>query len=147
MKMWGLTLFALLAAACNGSETSGPTRAAAQAAGPAIAPWDAGTCGDDDYQNEKMERHPALVGRTANDLLAAFGKPSTNETFRIGEPAGTFYGPFAKRLSGPPHPDLGDPARVLTWTKNGCNFSVFFVEPDQGGRVVEAFEWAVGADF
>jgi hypothetical protein len=109
-----------------------------------VGPWDASGCGDDQYQNEKLERHPALAGLSPGVLIAAYGKPAATEDFVAGEPSGTFYGAYGKQAVGE---DVGKPVRVLTWTKNGCNFSVFFIKKDDDARAVEAFEWAVGADF
>lgn len=143
---------ALTAASCSAAEQPATANDAALPVTVAqnetvIAPWDASRCGDDDYQNARMERHPALMGVEAGRLEAAYGKPAQREDFRVGEPAGTFYGALGRRVSGAPHPDAGAAARVLTWNKSGCNFSVFFVE--RGGRwnAVNAFEWSPGADF
>lgn len=110
-----------------------------------VARWDASTCGDDAYRNARMDRHPALMGRSPEILAASFGAPSAREDFRVGEPVGTFYGALGRRQ--PPPPNAGAPARQWTWTRNGCNFSVFFLQ--RGGRwsAVDAFEWPVGADF
>jgi hypothetical protein len=113
----------------------------------AIAPWDGSACGDDDYQNEQMQRHPALMGRTADALRNAFGKPTSEERFIVGEPTGVFYGAYGRMPEGRDQKNTGDPMRVLTWTKNGCNFSVFFLETAGRSAAVHAFEWAVGSDF
>lgn len=112
-----------------------------------IAPWDASQCGDDDYQNAQMERHPALMGLSPDMVASAYGQPSTSENFRVGEPVGTFYGAYGKRSGGPKSADEGKPMRVLTWTKKDCNFSIFFLQSGEGMKAVEAYEWAVGADF
>jgi hypothetical protein len=113
----------------------------------AIKPWDATACGDDAYQNEKLQRHPALMGLAPEPLTRAYGAPSAEQNFRVGEPLGTFYGAYGKRRSGPKAANEGAPARVLTWTKSSCNFSVFFLKQGETWQAVEAFEWAVGAEF
>ena len=141
--------FALLATSCGASQAPQPDRAPqpGNVTTPPverIAPWDASGCGDDQYQNEKLERHPALMGLPPSALIAAYGAPSASEDFVAGKPVGTFYGAYGKQASGA---NANRPMRVLTWTKNTCNFSVFFMGQDAKGRVVEAFEWAVGAEF
>lgn len=114
---------------------------------PVIAPWDATRCGDDAYQNARMERHPALMGLSSQALEGAWGAPAQREQFRVGSPVGTFYGALGRRRSGRPHADTNAPAQALTWRRAGCNFSVFFVKRNDAFRAVNAFEWAVGADF
>ncbi|HEU0043387.1 hypothetical protein [Sphingomonas sp.] len=155
----GVAAASLLLASCGGGiapaigNASAESAATARATAPAqvgrsgIERWDATRCGDDDYRNARMERHPALMGRAPEALEAAFGPVGTRESFRVGGPAGTFYGELGRRRSGPPRRHDGARAQVLTWTRQACNFSVFFVEKDGAWRAVNAFEWAVGADF
>ncbi len=112
-----------------------------------IAPWDATACGDDDYKNEQMQRHPELMGLSPAALTAAYGAPSDREAFTVGEAVGTFYGPLGKMPEGRAQPDKGASAQVLTWTRSGCNFSVFFVTRGKASVAAHAFEWAVGSDF
>jgi hypothetical protein len=140
---------ALLASSCGASQAPHPDQApqpdnVTTPPVKPIAPWDAVKCGDDQYQNEKLERHPVLLGLSPSALIAVYGAPSASENFVAGEPVGTFYGAYGRQASGV---NAGKPMRVLTWTKKSCNFSVFFMGQDTNGRVVEAFEWAVGADF
>lgn len=85
------------------------------------------------------------MGRSPELLAANFGAPSAREDFRVGQPVGAFYGALGRRQ--PPAPNAGAPARQWTWTKNGCNFSVFFLQHGGKWGAVEAFEWSVGADF
>ena len=122
-----------------------PQKASAPAAVERVKLWDASRCGDDPYVNARMERHPALMGRSPETLAASFGAPSQRENFTVGGPVGTFYGALGRRT--PPPPNAGAAARQWTWTKNGCNFSVFFLQRGDQWRAVEAFEWRVGADF
>jgi hypothetical protein len=122
-------------------------RKAVTTAGKSIAPWDASGCGDDDYKNTKMERHPALMGISIERLSAAYGKPSSREKFIVGNPVGIFYGEYGRMSASRPHPLKGKQAQILTWTKNGCNFSIFFVEKAGTPSAVHAFEWTVGSDF
>lgn len=119
-----------------------PTAASPNPAAQAIAPWDATRCGDDAGRG-----HPGLMGRSPQALEAGFGAPAKRERFRVGEPAGTFYGELGRRLSGPTHPQAGAPAQALTWTRSGCDLTVLFVERGGASRAVSAFESAVGADF
>jgi hypothetical protein len=126
---------------------SGCTNAPQNAQATNIPPWDASGCGDDDYQNEKLERHPMLMGLSPEIILSAYGKPSSSEDFVVGGPGGSFYGALGKRMGGAKAANNGAPARVLTWTKSACNFSVFFVKEGALWQSVNAFEWAVGADF
>jgi hypothetical protein len=146
---------ALLASSCGASQAPQPdrapqpdnviaTRSPSTPPVKRIALWDASGCGDDQYQNEKLERHPALMGLSPSVLIAVYGAPSASENFVAGEPVGTFYGAYGKQASGV---NTGKPMRLLTWTKKSCNFSVFFMGQDDNSRVVEAFEWAAGADF
>ncbi len=111
-----------------------------------IAPWDASGCGDDDYKNEQLQRHPELMGLSQDDILAAYGAPSAREEFKIGEPVGRFYGDYAKR-SGAQAKNAGEPARALTWTKSNCNFTIFFLNKNKAWLADNAFEWGVDADF
>ena len=139
-----LIIPALVSSCGAGSGASAPPTDIVVADAAKIAPWDAVKCGDDHYQNEKLERHPALMGLPPSALIAAYGAPSASEDFVAGEPVGTFYGAYGKQAGGV---NAGKAMRVLTWTKKSCNFSVFFMGKDAKGRVVEAFEWAVGAEF
>jgi hypothetical protein len=120
---------------------------ATPASGATIPGWDAKRCGDDDYQNEKLQRHPAIMGLAPDALSAAYGIPSAQEYFLVGKPSGTFYGAYGKRLNGPKAINHGAPGYVITWTKSGCNFSVFFLKQGDTWKATEAFEWAVGAEF
>jgi hypothetical protein len=130
----------------NKAQTITPTSTTTKAS-ESIKPWDAKRCGDDDYKNRKMERHPDLMGLTAAQLLQAYGPPSADEKVKVGEPVGSFYGPFRKVPSSQRQKNFGDPLRILTWTKNKCNFSVFFFDTSNASSAVYAFEWSVGADF
>jgi hypothetical protein len=112
-----------------------------------IKPWDSSRCGDDDYKNAKMERHPNLMGMSSAQLVKAYGQASADEKVKIGEPIGSFYGPYRKLPIEKKQADFGEPIRILTWTKNKCNFSVFFKETQAASIAVYAFEWGVGADF
>jgi hypothetical protein len=112
-----------------------------------LKPWDATGCGDDNDKNEKMERHPDLMGLTIEQLTKAYGKPATTEAFKVGTPQGIFYGPYGRMPAGREQANTGQPAQILTWTKNGCNFSVFFLDASGKTSAVHAFEWAVGSDF
>jgi hypothetical protein len=117
-----------------------------------IPAWDASGCGDDDYQNAQLQRHPSLMGQSASDIIAAYGTPSKQEDFKVGEPEGSFYGDYGKR-GGSKTITAGNPVRVLTWTKSNCNFSVFFLNRNKDQNDTKdwyadnAFEWGVGADF
>jgi hypothetical protein len=130
------------AAAPMPADDATPVAAAPSPVGQAIAPWDATRCGDDADIG-----HKRLMGRAPEALEAAFGSPTRRERFRVGEPAGTFYGELGRRLSGPKHSQAGAPAQALTWTKKGCDFTVLFVERAGAFRAVSAFEAGVGADF
>jgi hypothetical protein len=134
-----------------GAKTASASDVAAAAVSPDlagnIAMWDSSACGDDDYQNEQMQRHPGLMGRSAKSLLKAYGKPSAQERFKVGEPIGIFYGAYGKMPKDRQQKNMGDPVRVLTWTNNSCNFSIFFLETPAGSSAIHAFEWAVGSDF
>jgi hypothetical protein len=57
-----------------------------------VPPWDATSCGDDEYRNARMERHPELIGRTAEDLFSAYGRPQGEDRFRAGDGVGTYSG-------------------------------------------------------
>jgi hypothetical protein len=144
MKWHLLVAVSLSLVSCSDAHSSS---AAVPMRGGAIPTWDAAACGDDDYQNAQLQRHPGLMGRSVDSLLTAFGEPSAVERFRVGEPTGVFYGAYGKMPKGREHKNAGDPVRVLTWTKNGCNFSIFFLEEAGSSAAVNAFEWAVGADF
>ena len=113
----------------------------------AILVWDASQCGDDDYQNERLERHPKLMGSSVDQLVRAYGTPSNLEEFKVGEPVGVFYGELGRTEGAAARPLAGKSAKVLTWTKSDCNFSVFFVQRDRAFEAVNAFEWGIDADF
>ncbi len=155
--MRALALLVILLSACSDSSNSVTAAAATKAMAAKsttskpvdahVAQWDATKCGDDEYQNARMERHPALMGLPLQALVKAYGAPSERENFKVGEPVGVFYGPLGKMPVGRAHKNIGAPATVLTWTRNGCNFSVFFIEKAGTTSAVHAFEWAVGSDF
>jgi hypothetical protein len=110
-----------------------------------LPPWDDSECGDDQVAGDPDGYHVALIGLPIDTLRAAYGVPFESEDFRIGEPFGEFYGEYARSEADP---DLaGVPAKVLTWQKSECNFSVFFVKRDGVFKVSSAFEWGIGADF
>ncbi len=87
------------------------------------------------------------MGLSAAQLLQAYGQPSAEEKVKLGEPVGSFYGPFRNLPAAQKQKNFGEPIRILTWTKNKCNFSVFFNETTGASLAVYAFEWGVGADF
>lgn len=85
-----------------------------------VPAWDASRCGDDDYQNARMERHPALIGRSDDDLIAAYGKPHAEDRFRAGEGVGTYSGGVASQLpSGAPR-NARTPVREIIWRAPGA---------------------------
>lgn len=115
--------------------------------GKAAPQWDAARCGKGDPPDASLAQHRVFEGQSPETLLAAYGKPSNDERFRVGVPGGVFYGALGKMPPGRAHPDAGKPARVLTWTKSGCELNVFFVQRTGGWAVVQAFEAAGGADY
>ncbi len=131
----------LMLAAC-GSAQSQPAPAALP-----VPRWDAARCAKGDAPDATPERNRVLERQSPEALLAAYGKPSNDERFRVGEPGGVFYGALGKMPPGRTHPDAGRSARVLTWTKSGCELNVFFVQRAGGWAVVQAFEAAAGADY
>lgn len=156
----------LLTAGCGDSGTGAPaatasaspaaalatpsaSASAATSATPAraVPAWDATTCGDDEYQNARMERHPALIGRSADDLLAAYGKPRADETFRAGEGLGVYRGGVASQLPGGAKANAQTPVREIVWVRSACQFIVRFREAEGAWRVFDAFEAAEDADF
>lgn len=136
--------------ACGPSEpaAAGGEGMAARVTAHAEAPrWDAARCGKGDAPDAKLKRHLAFAGQSPEALLKAYGEASNDERFRVGGPAGVFYGALGKMPPGRAHPNAGRPARVLTWTKGGCELSVFFVQQDRGWAIPQAYETAAGADF
>lgn len=110
-----------------------------------LPPWDAFECGDDQVTGDPDGYHAALIGLPIETLIAAYGVPFESEDFKIGERVGEFYGEYGRSVADP---DLaGLPAKVLTWQKSDCNFSVFFVKRNGAFKASSAFEWGVGADF
>jgi hypothetical protein len=110
-----------------------------------LAPWDASECGDYQVSDEYEEYDAALIGLPIETLKAAFGEPFESEDFKVGEVAGLFYGEYGRTEADPNL--VGLPAKVLTWQKSDCNFTVFFVERDGVFRATRAFEWGSGSDF
>jgi len=109
--------------------------------------WDATRCGDDEYKNARMERHPELMGRAAADLLAAYGKPRADTRFRAGEGAGTYSGGVASQLPGGAERNARTPVREIIWQRADCNFIVRFRTVAGAWRVFDAFEASSDADF
>jgi hypothetical protein len=155
-------LLAALLAACDGTSgnavalndaVASPGPATRNAAMPAkapsrhVPPWDASQCGDDEYQNARMERHPALMGRSADDLLAAYGKPHAESSFRAGEGVGTYSGGVASQLPGGAARNAHTQVREIIWQRDGCSFIVRFREHGGDWRVFDAFEASADADF
>lgn len=125
-----------------------PTRPVRSAPGrPALADWDARRCGDDEYKNAAMQRHPELIGRSPEELTAAFGKPADTDHFRAGETQGTFRAGVADQLPGGAAANANRVVKEMTWTRSGCNFTVQFYERQARWRAIDGFEWSVGADF
>lgn len=139
----------LSVAACDlgpyapGVSANGSREAEAVTANP---PRHAGRCGDGDYRNVRVRGRLTVMSAAPEDLERAWGRPVERERFRVGEPVGTFYGELGDRAPGP-IAHAGAPAQTLTWRRNGCSLTVSFVETAGAYRVVNAFEWAVGADF
>lgn len=113
----------------------------------AVPPWDATRCGDDEYRNARMERHHDLIGRTAEHLLAAYGRPHANTKFRAGEGVGTYSGGVASQLPGGAGKNARTPVREIIWQRTGCNFIVRFREVTGSWQVFDAFEASSDADF
>jgi len=90
-----------------------PGESRSQSSAPTIHPWDARGCGDDDYRNARLERHPALIGRSADELLAAYGKPHLNAVFRAGEGVGTYSGGVAGQLPEGGRQNAATPVREI----------------------------------
>lgn len=124
-----------------------PSEQPAPAPNRSVPAWDASRCGDDEYQNARMERHPALIGRSADDLLAAYGKPHAEDRFRAGEGVGTYSGGVASRLPGGAARNPRTPVREIIWQRAGCNFIVRFRKDRGAWRVFDAFEASADADF
>lgn len=112
-----------------------------------VPPWNAKRCGDDEYRNARMERHPDLTGRTAGDLLAGYGRPHADVRFRAGEGVGTYSGGVASQLPGGAARNARTPVREIVWQRAGCNFIVRFREAEGAWRVFDAFEASADADF
>ncbi|MFV0624243.1 hypothetical protein ACBY01_09570 [Sphingomonas sp. ac-8] len=155
-------LLATLLAACDGTPGNGaalddavaspgavPSNTVMPATAPSrpVPPWDASQCGDDEYQNARMERHPALIERSADDLLAAYGKPHAESRFRAGDGVGTYSGGVASQLPGGAAHNARTPVREIIWQRGGCNFVVRFREDQGAWRVFDAFEALADADF
>ncbi len=126
---------------------SPPTATADRAAPRPVPAWDATRCGDDEYRNARMERHPDLMGRAADDLLAAYGKPHADTRFRAGEGVGTYSGGVASQLPGGAERNARTPVREIVWQRAGCNFIVRFRQATGAWRVFDAFEASSDADF
>lgn len=104
--------------------------------------WNAATCGGD----EPIQHHSGLLKRTPADLRDAFGKPSEETRFKVGEAVGVFETSAIAHLpSGmaAPSTEVGE----ATWTKAGCNLTVWFVKRSGASRAFHALEWRVGTDF
>lgn len=112
-----------------------------------VPAWDASKCGDDEYKNVRMERHPALLGRSADDLLAAYGKAHTDDRFRAGDGVGTYSGGVASQLPGGAGRNAQTQVREIVWQREGCNFIVRFRQDRGVWRVFDAFEASANADF
>ena len=112
-----------------------------------VPAWDASKCGDDEYKNARMERHPALLGRSADDLLAAYGKAHTDDRFRAGDGVGTYSGGVASQLPGGAARNAQTRVREIIWQREGCNFIVRFRQDRGAWRVFDAFEASANADF
>lgn len=146
---------ALLLAGCgdgaeqrSASPRSNPAHAtAAVPSEPPVPDWDTQRCGDAAAGTAPMVRHPALIGRTAEALLAAYGKPQRDERFAAGEGVGTYRGGVASQLPGGAARNARTPVREIVWLRAGCEFIVRFRQAEGAWRVFDAFEAAAGADF
>jgi hypothetical protein len=94
-----------------------------------------------------MTRHPALLGRSADDLLAAYGNARTDDRFRAGDGAGTYRGGVASQLPGGAARNAQTPVREIIWQREGCNFIVRFRQDRGAWRVFDAVEVSAEADF
>lgn len=146
-----VTLLPLILAACGQGDpaVAGADRAAKPEVveARAVPRWDAARCGKGDVPDAGDRRHRVFAGFSPDQLLAAYGKAAGDERFRVGGPGGVFYGALGKMPPGRAHLDTGKPARVLTWTRSGCELHVFFVERGKGWVAVQALESAAGADY
>ena len=162
MRMVLPLLLAALLGACDGTPgnaiapgnaVASPGTATSDAAMPdkgllrPVPAWDASRCGDDEYENARMERHPALIGRSIDDLLAAYGKPQAENGFRAGDGVGTYSGGVASQLPGGAASNSHTPVREIIWQRDGCNFIVRFRQDRGAWRVFDAFEASADADF
>lgn len=94
-----------------------------------------------------MERHPDLIGRSADDLLAAYGQSHADELVVAGAESGVYWGGIASQLVGGATRNARTPVREIVWMEAGCSFIVRFRQVDGAWRVFDAFEAAVDADF
>lgn len=107
-----------------------------------IAPWNAAACGGD----ASIQYHPGLLQRTPADLRSAFGTPSEETRFTVGEAVGVFETSAIAHLP----PGMAAPSTEVgesTWTKAGCNLTVWFVKRSGALRSFHALKWRVGTDF
>lgn len=112
-----------------------------------IPEWDASRCNDDAPAPGSTQRHPRLMKRSPAELRAAFGSPSKTSEFRMGEVQGTFGSGLGSLLPGGEAANARRMAREETWTKSGCNLTVFFADFSGQWSAIDAFEWSVDADF
>lgn len=88
-----------------------------------------------------------LLGLTQPELLARFGPPAMQESFRVEERQGEFYGPIANTYPTTDPKNRDVPIEEWTWMVDDCRLSVWLHRPKGTWLVLDDFFWHKDAAF
>jgi hypothetical protein len=88
-----------------------------------------------------------LRGLTQDLVRARFGSPSQEESFRVEERQGEFYGPIANTYPTTDPQNRNVPLEQWTWRSGDCFLTVWFHRREGVWSVLDDFYWHKDAAF
>ena len=86
-------------------------------------------------------RSLGLGSLTSAQVLARFGQPQRQGTFRVEELQGEFFAPIANTYPTTEPRNRGVPLQQWTWTSGDCILTVWFHRPAGTWQVVDDVYW------
>ena len=84
---------------------------------------------------------------TQDQVRARFGAPSQQESFRVEERQGEFYGPIANTYPTTDPKNRSVPLEQWTWRSGDCFLTVWFHRPQGVWHALDDFYWHKDAAF
>lgn len=92
-------------------------------------------------------RSLGLQGLTQDQVRTRFGSPIQQESFRVEERQGEFYGPIANTYPTTDPKNRNVPLEEWTWSSDDCFLTVWFHRPQGVSKVLDDFYWHKDAAF